>query len=72
MATLGTNLFAEVTGHTDVCLTDESGLAVLAKCDQAGEVQADTYQVGCLLIRTDNGTLYQNTGTVASPVWTAR
>lgn len=27
---------------------------------------------GCLLVDTTNGTLYQNTGTLASPTWTPR
>jgi len=43
---------------------------MLVSCDTTPETQAATYQVGCILIRTDNGTLYSMTGTTASPSWT--
>ena len=68
----GTNFFTALPGssHTTIALTDSNGFAMLAACDTTPETQADTYQKGCLLIRTDTGTLYQNTGSTSSPTWT--
>ena len=66
----GTNFFTPISAHTNIALTDTDGYAMLVSCDTTPETQADTYQIGCVLIRTDNGTQYQNTGTVAIPVWT--
>lgn len=66
----GTGLFTPISAHTNIALVDPNGLALLASCDQSGETQADVYQKGCLLIRTDNGTWYVNSGTSASPTWT--
>ncbi len=68
----GTGLFTPLSGstHTQIALVDGSGLAMLVSCDTTPETQASVYQVGCLLIRTDNGTLYQMTGSTASPSWT--
>jgi len=66
----GTNLLWPISTHTNACLTDGNGLALLVTCDTTPETQANTYSAGCLLVRTDNSTFYQNTGTAASPVWT--
>ncbi len=66
----GSNFCAAISAHTQVVLTDSTGLAILVICDTTPETQAATYQVGCLCIRTDNGTLYSMTGTSASPSWT--
>lgn len=66
----GTNLFSPISSVTSVALLDENGLAMLASCNTTPETQAATYQKGCVMIRTDNGTMYQNTGTTASPSWT--
>ena len=68
----GTNFATTLPGSTvtKIVLTDDTGLAILALANTTGETTAGTYQIGCLLIRTDAGTLYQNTGTVAIPVWT--
>ncbi len=66
----GTGVFTPISAHTNVGLVDPSGLALLVTCDTTAETQASVYSIGCILIRTDNGTQYQNTGTVASPVWT--
>jgi hypothetical protein len=66
----GTNLFTPVTSSLKIALTETSGLAMLVSADAALPTTASTFQIGCLGIRTDNGTLYQNTGTVAVPVWT--
>ncbi|MES2006912.1 MAG: hypothetical protein V4436_02255 [Patescibacteria group bacterium] len=67
---VGTGLFTPYSAHTNVALLDPNNLAMLVSCDTTPETQAGVYQVGCLLIRTDNGTQYQNTGTTAIPVWT--
>lgn len=70
----GTNLFAAQTSTLDICLTDENGLAVYAKCTGAPPTTADIFQHGCLINRTDSGTgnpaLYQNVGSSAVPSWT--
>ena len=65
----GTNFLASISAATEVCLTNDAGLAILVTCTGAGETQANVYAPGCLLIRTDTTALYQNTGTAASPVW---
>ena len=69
---VGTNFFTPLptSTHTSVALVDINGLAMLVSCDTTPETQASVYSIGCVLIRTDNGTMYQNTGTVAIPVWT--
>ncbi len=66
----GTNFFFPISSVTDVAFTDANGLAYFAKCNTTPETQANQYGVGCLMIRTDNGSLYSNTGTSAIPVWT--
>jgi hypothetical protein len=69
---VGTNFFTPLptSTHTLVALVDGNGLALLVSCDTTPETQANVYSIGCMLLRTDNGTAYQNTGTVAIPVWT--
>lgn len=69
-AKAGTGLFTPISAHTNVALVDPNGLAMLVSCDTTPETQANVYQVGCLLIRTDNAALYSMTGTSASPSWT--
>lgn len=70
----GTNLFASETSTLDIALTDENGLAVVAKCTGVPPTTANIFQHGCLIIRTDSGAgvdaQYQNTGSSAVPVWT--
>lgn len=70
----GTNLYAAQTSTLDICLTDENGLATLAKCTGAPPTTANVFQHGCLMNRTDSGTgnpaLYQNVGSSAVPSWT--
>lgn len=68
----GTNFGWKISDHTYAVLQDPTGtgLLLLVTCDTTPETQADTYMVGCLLLRTDNGTLYSMTGTSASPSWT--
>ncbi|MGH7249356.1 MAG: hypothetical protein ACREGC_00095 [Minisyncoccia bacterium] len=66
----GTNFGWAISSHTQAYFTDASGLLLFVVVDTTPETQANVYQVGCLAIRTDNGTLYQMTGTSASPSWT--
>ena len=66
----GTNYCTPISSHTNICLTDNNRLAIFVTCDTTPETQADTYQKGCVLIRTDNGATYDMTGTSASPSWT--
>lgn len=42
---------------------------ILVTSNNTPETTANTYSEGCLCIRTDNGSLYQNTGSFASPSW---
>ena len=69
----GTNLFNSISAYTKSALTDDSGYGILVTC--SGDpvslaTEASTYEIGCLCIRLDNGTLYQNTGSLATPTWT--
>lgn len=66
----GTNFFWSISSVTDVALTGSDGLVYLAKCNTTPETTANVFGVGCMMIRTDNGTWYCNTGTSASPSWT--
>lgn len=52
----------------DVCITRFNAAPV----DGASGTFAGNCGPGSLLIRTDNGTLFQNTGSLSSPTWTAR
>lgn len=69
----GTNAFAPVTSTLQVCLTDENGLAMLAKCTGSPPTTANSFSKGCLMIQTDattgNANLYSNVGTSASVSW---
>jgi len=67
---IGSNFGVPISTVTNVWFSGQDGLALLVVCSGACETQASTYSKGCLAIRTDNGTLYQNTGTSASPSWT--
>ncbi len=71
---IGTGFFTPLPGssHTQIALVDPNGFAMLVSCDTTPETQAGTYQVGCLLIRTDNGGTYAMTGTTDSPAWTLK
>lgn len=59
-----------ISSATTTYITDSSGLALFVTVNTTPETQVGTYQVGCIAIRTDNGTQYQMTGTTASPSWT--
>src|SRR5690348_2102456 len=54
---------------------DDAGLAILAECTGTPPTTANIFQVGCRMIKTDAGSgdtiTFENTGTAASPVWTA-
>lgn len=71
----GTNFFSKLSGTVDVALTDALGKAVLAKCTGSIPTTADTFQKGCVMLKTDAATatvgLYTNTGTLATPVWSS-
>ena len=66
----GTNFFTPISSTCDVALTNAAGEAMLAQCTGVPPATASTFGVGCIMIRYDNGTCYQNTGTYASPTWT--
>lgn len=74
----GSNFFATLTDGAEAALTQADGSATgnsgqgvyFAKCNGVPATTAYVYEKGCLMIRTDNGTTYQNTGTLASPSWT--
>lgn len=70
----GTNYFTNYTSAVQLGLTDEQGYAMFAKCTGVPITTGGIFQHGCLMNRTDSGTgtnaLYQNTGSVAVPVWT--
>ena len=67
----GTNLFATFTSTVEVALTDKSGNCELVKCTAANIPSAVAgYAIGCILIATDTGAQYYNTGTAASCTFT--
>ena len=69
----GTNLFALKTATLDIALTDESNLAMFAKCTGAPPTTASVFAHGAICIRTDSGTgvkaIYENVGSSAVPSW---
>ena len=69
----GSNFFAPQGAAVQIALTDENGLAVLAKCTGLLPTTPNTFQHGCIMIKTDSGNtsnaLYQNVGTPDSPIW---
>ena len=64
----GTGLFSPTTSApVKIALTDDAGNALLVKSTAANIPSAVAgYAVGCLLIATDTGALYSNTGTATS------
>ena len=64
----GTGLFSPTTSApVKIALTDDAGNALLVKSTVANIPSAVAgYAVGCLLIATDTGALYSNTGTATS------
>lgn len=72
----GTDLFARLTSTTQSGLTRQSGTLVMyATGTGTIDTTANTYEHGCIMVMRDTGAginaLYQNTGTSATPVWTA-
>lgn len=74
----GSNFWATLTDGAEAALTQADGNATgnsgqgvyFAKCSGVPATTANVYEKGCVMLRTDNGTMYQNTGTLASPSWT--
>lgn len=72
----GTNYNATFNDLVNISLTSELGYATQAECvgnPNASAVEANVYENGCIMRRTDVGTgnvLYENSGTLALPVWT--
>ena len=66
----GSNFGVPISSATNVWFSGQDGLALLIVVNTAPESQANTYSKGCLALRTDTGTLYQNTGSSDTPTWT--
>lgn len=66
----GTNFFTAISTTCEIALTNTDGEAQLARCTGAPPTTVNVFGKGCIMIRYDNGTQYQNTGTFASPTWT--
>lgn len=64
----GTSLWAPFNSTVDIALQSENGIyARLVKCTTANIPSAQpNYAIGCILIATDSGLLYNNVGTVTS------
>ena len=67
----GTSFSSKVATGLYADLTDENGLIILGHSTGAVTGGANLFAKGAIVIRTDTGALYQNTGTSASPTWTA-
>ena len=50
---------------------NDSGTLLLANCSGVPPTTAGLYEKGCIMQRLDTGVAYVNTGTLASPTWTA-
>jgi hypothetical protein len=63
---------AMITGNhrLDGCIGDGAFLIAGAPSNGTSGTYAGIAPKGALLVDTTNGTLYQNTGTQASPTWT--
>ncbi len=66
----GSNFYSPISSTCDVAFIDSDGKAYYAKCVGAPPTTANVFAEGCQMIRSDNGTLYQNTGSFAAPTWT--
>lgn len=70
----GTSFSTLAKSATNISLTDQNGYGLFGDCVGAPDTTAGLYQHGCLMIRNDTSTgtpaTYQNTGSIASPVWT--
>lgn len=69
----GSNFYAKLSDTCSICLTDENGLARFAQCTGTPPTTVGVFAHGCLMMQNDSGTgnssLYENTGTSASPSW---
>lgn len=71
----GTNLCSTVNSTLQIILTNDEGLALLAKNSGSGAVPttANLFSHGCIMLRPDSGSgasgVYENTGTSSVPVW---
>jgi len=72
----GTNYFTKLDDNVQIALTEKNGRGVFGQCDGNPNVVAlhpDTYVTGFIMRRIDltsGNNLYQNTGTLAVPIWT--
>jgi hypothetical protein len=64
-------MFAALNANVSVALNDENGYAMLIKCT-VGNIPSSVagYAEGCVLIATDAGSLYMNTGSNSSCTFT--
>lgn len=71
---VGSSFSTKAVSTTRVSLTDNTGYAVFGDCEGSPDTTASIYQHGCIMISNDTGTgsngAYQNTGSIAVPVWT--
>lgn len=69
-----TNFPTPISSTCTVLLGSANGLAVQASCTGTPPTDANIFEHGCLMYKTDGSAassgVYQNTGTSASPVWT--
>lgn len=64
---MSVNYFSSNNPAVNICLTDESGNAVLVKSTVANIPSSVAgYSIGCELVATDTGAHYYNTGTITS------
>jgi hypothetical protein len=70
----GTSFSTIAKSATNISLTDGNGYGLFGDCTGAPDTSAGLYQHGCIMVRSDTSTgtvaVYQNTGSVAVPVWT--
>lgn len=69
----GSNFFSPsyFNSAVKVALTNDSGYVVLGSFTGAVPTDTNVYSIGCILIQETTGLSYQNTGSIASPSFTA-
>ncbi len=65
----GTNFGVVISSVMTGWFGTPTGGFILVTSNTTPQTTANMYSEGCLCIRTDNGSLYQNTGSFASPTW---
>ncbi len=65
----GTNFAVKISTVMYGWFGTPTGGFLIVTSNTTPETTANMYSEGCICIRTDNGTLYQNTGSFASPTW---